>query len=205
MRCFALEGRASCRTTARVYDRGMAVFVSRRERRLWLWTLIAVATIYFTLGLTRRVAWALRDNDLLTITFVAGMVLVAATVAAHAVRRRAGQAEIIVWFGIAAVYVMLFARIGLVEERTHLIEYGVVAVFVFEALSERFGSNPRRAAVLAVVVTSLIGWLDEGIQAILPNRVYDIRDVGFNAGAAVVAVLASLAIGWAERRARPDD
>ena len=38
------------------------------------------------------------------------------------------------------------------------------------------------------------GWLDEGIQALLPNRVDDIRDVGFNALAGLMAITARLAI-----------
>ena len=56
------------------------------------------------------------------------------------------------------------------EERTHLIEYGVVAVFIHEALTER-ASHGRRVplpAALAVLGTALVGTLDEGIQAFLP-------------------------------------
>jgi VanZ family protein len=45
-------------------------------------------------------------------------------------------------------------------------------------------------------VTVLLGWIDECIQAILPNRVYDLRDVGFNTLAAFMAILASLAVAW---------
>jgi VanZ family protein len=65
--------------------------------------------------------------------------------------------------------------------------------------------NNRRVptpAVLAIGVTALIGWLDEGIQALLPNRFYDIQDVGFNALAALMAIVASLALEWARGRVR---
>jgi VanZ family protein len=51
-----------------------------------------------------------------------------------------------------------------------------------------------------VVVTALLGWLDEGIQAVLPNRVYDIRDVGVNALAGLLAIAASLVLEWARGR-----
>ena len=34
----------------------------------------------------------------------------------------------------------------------------------------------------------LLGWLDEGIQALLPNRVYDLRDVFFNSVAAGLVI-----------------
>jgi hypothetical protein len=44
------------------------------------------------------------------------------------------------------------------------------------------GKQLRTApAVLAVVITALLGLLDESIQALLPNRVFDMIDVGFNA------------------------
>lgn len=47
-------------------------------------------------------------------------------------------------------------------------------------------------AALALVVTALPGWLDEGIQALLPNRVYDNFDVLTNVIAALMAILANL-------------
>ena len=55
-------------------------------------------------------------------------------------------------------------------------------------------------AALAVGATALLGWIDEGIQAILPNRVYDIRDVGFNALAGLMAVAAGLVLAWVRQR-----
>ena len=57
-------------------------------------------------------------------------------------------------------------------------------------------------AVLAIVATALLGWLDEAIQLFLPDRVYDLRDVGFNALAGLMAVVASAALAWARRRSR---
>ena len=101
-----------------------------------MWTLVVVVTIYSTLGLTRTLAGALRDSGVLATLFLLGMILVAATVAAQALKTRPGGAEIAVALGVAAVYLLLFVRMA-IEERTHLIEYGVVAVFIYEALAER--------------------------------------------------------------------
>ena len=50
--------------------------------------------------------------------------------------------------------------------------------------------------MLSVAATPLLGWLDEGIQAILPHRYY-LRDVGFNALAGLMAVVACVVLGWA--------
>ena len=131
----------------------MAVFSSDRERRLWLWTLAVVATIYSTLGLARILAEALREHGLLESSFsvgvfLLGMILVAATVVTHGVKVR--PAQIVVALGIAAVYLMVFFRMAIPEERTHLIEYGVVGVFIHEALVERAGpGSPRPGAASA--------------------------------------------------------
>ena len=40
----------------------------------------------------------------------------------------------------------------------------------------------------------MLGWLDEGFQSILPNRIYDLRDVGSN------ALAASLVLAWVRRK-----
>ena len=103
---------------------------------------------------------------------------------------------------VAAVYGIAFVRINTPEERTHLIEYGVVAVLIHQALKERMrnGRQVPLPAVLAVVVTSLLGFLDEGLQAFLPNRICDPRDLGFNAFAALLAIGASLGLGWVRWR-----
>ena len=179
----------------------MSLFTSRRERRLWLWTLLVVAAIYSTLGLARPLAGALRELGLFEALFMLGMLLVGAAILTQGLKTRPGGAEICVALGVAAVYLLLFARVATPEERTHLIEYGVVAVFIYEALGER-ASHGRRVpvpALLAVLAASLVGVLDENIQALLPNRAYDIRDVLFNVLAALMAVAASAALAWARR------
>ena len=43
--------------------------------------------------------------------------------------------------------------------------------------------------LVAAVATGILGWIDEGIQAFLPNRYYDLRDVAFNALAGVLSLL----------------
>ncbi|MCG8606550.1 VanZ family protein [bacterium] len=183
-------------------DKSISLFTSVRERSLWLWTLIVVMVIYSTLGLARTLAWALRDQGLLTPLFLLGVLLIAATIVTQALRVRPGGAEIAAILGIAAAYLLVFVRMGLVTERSHLIEYGIVAVFIYEALRER-ASQGRRVpvpALLAIVATTLIGVLDEGIQLFLPSRVFDPIDILFNFLAAVMAVGASVVLTWVRRR-----
>ena len=184
-------------------DLHFSVHLRARERRLWAGTLGVVVAIYSTLGLAGTLAGAVRQ-DLLEAGVVLCMLLVLATIVTQGLRARPGGAEIGIALGIAAAYTLVFLRMnGSVTERTHLMEYGVVGVFIHEALTER-ASQGRRVpvpALLAMLATTLVGALDEGIQAILPSRVFDPMDMLFNCLAAVMAITASAALRWARRRA----
>ena len=105
--------------------------------------------------------------------------------------------------GVTAVYAMAVVRMGgTLEERTHLFEYGIVAALINQALRER-AANGRRVpapAVLALVATVAVGWLDEGLQALIPNRVYDSFDVVRNTVAALIGIGGSVVVGWVNER-----
>ncbi len=85
-----------------------------------------------------------------------------------------------------------------------MIEYGIVAALIHQALLERVrnGRHVPAPAALSVAVTALLGALDEIIQALLPSRVFDVRDIGFNALAGFMVIAARLALapqrwpGW---------
>ncbi len=182
----------------------MSFFTSDRERRLWLWTLAVVVAIYATLGLARTLAGVLGHSALGGGLFILGCLLVLATIVTQGLKTRPSTAEIGVALGVAAAYLFVFVRMTVPAERTHLIEYGVVALFIYEALIERAAQGRRVPVpgVLAIVATSLIGVLDECIQAVLPSRVFDPRDMLFNVLAAVMAIIASTALRWVRRLGR---
>ena len=176
-------------------------FTSARERRLWLWALAVMVAIYSTLGPARTVADALRERNLLKVSFALVLFLVVGAIAAQWVKKRPGWREIGVALGVALAYLMVWVRIDSWEERTHLIEYGIVAALIHQALLERV-RNGRRVpapAALTVAATALLGLLDEGIQVMLPSRVFDVRDVFFNALAGFMVIAARLAIAPQQR------
>lgn len=93
------------------------------------------------------------------------MFLIVLTVLTYGLKTRPGGVEIGVGLGIAVVYFILCFRLTM-PERSHLIEYSVVAVFIYEALTGR-ASQGRRVpipALLAVLATSLVGAIDVFIQ-----------------------------------------
>ncbi len=185
----------------------MSLFTSVRERRFWYWAALVQFAIYATLGLTGRLVDFLVDRRLVDEAFVAGFFMLVAAILWSGLTASPKNRDVWVVLGVVAAFSMLFPRLFLTE-RTHLFEYGLVGVLVYQALLER-RRNGRRVpvpALLAIVAVALLGWLDEGIQALLPNRVYDLRDVGFNALAGLVSVGGSAALHaarmwWARRRA----
>jgi len=182
----------------------MLHFNSAREKRLWILALAVLAAIYSTAGFAGTLAEVLRENNLLNASFGLGFVLVIVAIVGNALKKGAGPREIWVTLGVAAVWGMVVVRLGVgPAERSHLFEFGLLAVLVHEALIERRGGRRGAApAVFAVVATALLGWIDEGIQALIPGRVYDVRDVGINALAGLMAISASLVLAWARRRLR---
>ena len=183
----------------------MTLFSSRRERRLWLWVLVVMVAIYLTLGLAQTLAETLEERGLLDISlglFLLCMFLVGVTVLTQGLRVRPGGAEVTVAIGVVAAYLLVLTRMTVPTERSHLIEYGVVGVLIYEALTERRGQGRRvpLPPVLAVLATAALGALDEGIQWLLPNRVFDPVDILFNLLAGTMAVAASAALTWARRR-----
>jgi VanZ family protein len=181
-------------------------FTSIEERRLWLWTLVVLAAIYVTMAPAPVLVQALRQRGLLGVVGVTILLSGGLAAAVYFARRRPGGREVGIALGVTAVYLMALLRIPFWEERTHLFEYGLVAILIYHALLERRRSGRRIPvpAAVAIAATALLGWVDEGIQSLLPNRVYDLRDVGFNALAGLMAVTSSAVLARARRRDRAE-
>lgn len=180
----------------------MSLFSSRRERRLWIWTLIVVAVLYSTLGVTPVVAASPLFRNLNAALFLVGMMLVGATIISRGLKIQLTGLNLSIVLGVAAAYVLVFVRFTSTEERSHLIEYGVAAAFIHAALEERArqGRGVPFYPVPAVLATALIGVVDEFIQHFIPNRVFDPLDIAFNTMAAILAVATIAALGWAQKR-----
>lgn len=172
-------------------------FSSSRERRLWLFAALLVVAIYSTLGLASTLAAWLYGQGLMTAAFAACMLLVALTIILLGLGVRPRGIELGAWLGVAVVYFLVLLRLA-IPERTHLMEYGVLAVFILEALHER-AAHDRRVPfppILAILLTGVLGAIDEAIQLAIPSRVFDWMDMLFNLLAATMAVIAAVFLRW---------
>ena len=181
----------------------MSFFKSSREKRLWLYVVMVIIAILSTLAFGRPLQEMLKDQNMQAVIFLTGMILTGTTMIVHGLKVQPDKIELTIWLGLTAVYLMLFLRLGL-PERSHLIEYSVLAIFIHKALIER--RHPSKQvfvpALLALMITSIIGTLDEGIQLFLPTRVFDPVDIFFNCCAALGAIVASTILQWAGKKYR---
>ena len=181
----------------------MSLFKSTKEKRLWLFALAVVLIIISTLFLGTPLTELLADQNVRAVFFLMGMALVAGAVLFHGFRNNASRIEWVVLIGMLAIFLMLFLRLGMAE-RSHLIEFGVLAIFIYMAMSERMGSNIPilKPAIWAFGLSLLIGIIDEGLQIFIPDRVFDPVDIFFNGMAAFMAIGSSLLLQWLRKKFR---
>ena len=157
-------------------------------------------TIFLTLFIGQPLARLLEDQNVRAVFFSFGMLLVGIAIAFHAVKSKPDKFELSVTIGLVGVYSFFVLRLGM-PERSHLLEYSVLAILVHKALQERAG-NPRsvwKPALLAILISFSIGVFDECLQIFIPDRVFDPEDIVFNGSAATTAVVANLIVTGVRR------
>ena len=93
-----------------------------------------------------------------------------------------------IWLAVLAfVYAWGLSRLELPIERIHFIEYGLLGLLVFRAL--RHNIKDTSLYLWSGIIVFCLGFLDEGIQYVLPNRVYQISDVVVNGVAGILGLL----------------
>jgi hypothetical protein len=138
----------------------------------------------------RGVVIALRQQHLLGGAVTALYFLAVAAVVYHVVFdvRLSDRIAYFALVLLAAITGAMVLGLSIPEERVHFVQYGLMAVLARRALAWHVG--PPRQYLGAFAIAAMAGWVDELIQGVLPNRVYDLRDVAINAVAALLAVAA---------------
>ena len=174
----------------------MPLFTSPREKRLWLYAFIVLLAIITTLVFAGDFTFIIVNQNIQVVVFWIAFILIGLSTLIHGLKIRPSKAEIVVWSGIFAVYLLFFLRLGHAE-RTHLMEYSILAIFIHKALVERNqGKKIGISALFAFLITFSIGVLDEFVQLLIPNRVFDAIDILFNTLAVFMTITTSLIIHW---------
>lgn len=167
------------------------------QERLY-WTCVGMVVLAILLSLLVRPSWVtlIGSHDVQVALFVTGLLLTTLTVVIHGLKSSANKREWALLLGISAVYVMLLFRLG-APERTHLIEYSVLAIFLRMAFIEYKKRRTLKYPNLSAWASGVaVGIIDEGLQLIVPHRTFDIEDIFFNVMAVTLAIVAALCINW---------
>ncbi len=179
----------------------MALFTSKREKQLWLWVFAVIIAIFSTLFFGQPLAELFSSQDARAVVFSIVMLLVGTTILIHAIKSKPSSLELTLWIGLAAVYTMFILRLGM-PDRSHLIEYSVLAIFIHKAILER--NNQTRGiplpGLIALVISFTIGVIDECIQILLPDRYFDPEDILFNGMSATMAIGSNAIMHWVRDR-----
>ncbi|MBF0385073.1 MAG: VanZ family protein [Candidatus Omnitrophica bacterium] len=161
--------------------------IERKKR--WIAALAWVFLIFSTLYVVRPVC------DYLSARIPLGIVVNFTTIfsfllflfiAAKKFRIRKVSSFLALFFVFCA-YIYGLKLLVLPAERVHFIEYGILALLLFRALAADLTLGKSFAS--AFVLTSLIGWADELVQGLLPNRYYELKDVCLNSISGLLALL----------------
>ncbi len=104
------------------------------------------------------------------------------------------------WFSfISCLYGLVIYIIDVPVEQVHFIEYGILSGLIYIALKLDIHNNAY-VYFLSIHIVFAFGAVDEAIQWILPNRIFEIRDIVMN-GIAGILVQLLIAMVISKRKA----
>lgn len=154
------------------------------------WSLIIFITIPFARSIqeTVYVRWG---REVFIYAVVLALILVAAVAMVQLLRaRRQAGVSGYLWLGVVTSLTIYSAGHMNIspEETVHFLEYGLLGVLIFRALSHRF--HDAGIYAVAVLVGSLVGATDEIIQWVVPRRFFAFSDIWLNGYAVILAQVA---------------
>jgi hypothetical protein len=107
----------------------------------------------------------------------------------HIIRNhgRYGTGQYLWFFLISGFYGLVIYIVRIPEGQVYFIEYGILSALIYIALTHDI--NNKYIYFVSAAVVFAFGTIDEVIQWILPNRVFDIRDIVINGVAGVLVQL----------------
>jgi VanZ family protein len=162
----------------------------KNERvRRWGLAAVWVGLIFATLPVMRPVCKFLEQYPWYSFVVNGAVLLYVAVFFAHSFRKHfiPSVARYLLLALVLVGYGWGMGQLRIPAERVHFIEYGVLAFLVYRALALDLKSG--WSYFWAFVLTSLIGWSDEGTQYLIPGRYYELRDVGLNVISAALGLL----------------
>ena len=172
---------------------------SERKQHKWfknksfVWFLIAcyMTLIYSTLYIMRPILNFLKATlgDYFSPSIAIIFLIILSLVLAHIISNRERYSvRQYLWFSfICCLYGLVIYILELPEEQVHFIEYGILSALIYLALTHDI--NNRSIFFISSLIVFVFGAIDEVVQWVLPNRIFDIRDIVMNGIAGILVQL----------------
>lgn len=166
----------------------------RWNRIYWLWVFLCVAGIYATVPVARGIqlfVYETAGKDFFTyIVLFVVCSLLAALLYFFIFRLKVRNASQYIWLLLCSgLYIYLTIQLREhPEEAVHLLQYGLLSYFVFNALSYKI--RDWTVYPTTVLFVLFFGITDEFIQWMMPKRFWGLGDVWINVVASMIFVLA---------------
>jgi len=102
------------------------------------------------------------------------------------VRRRAGFIDYTIFAMLLAAYIFSLFQLKIIIEQVHFLEYGLLGFLFIKAV--RIDRLDVGGYIIAIVLVSFVGVIDEYIQGVFPNRVGELHDIYLNILSGVLAL-----------------
>jgi VanZ family protein len=161
--------------------------------KLWFQAFLCIAAILCTVPAARSIQkFVYTSIGRSYITYAILFLIVSGLIALFSVlvfKLKTKNISQYIWlFLISGIYVYFTLRLSPIpEEAAHFVEYGLLTFFVFRALSHRI--RDKSVYVTTILFVTFAGITDEFLQWLLPSRIWDYRDIGFNVVAAALFIL----------------
>jgi len=167
----------------------------RPHKRIWL-ALAYVLVGYCFIFVARPVVLFFRDLNLLrvlvTLICLATFYLLYRLILNNS---RSNHNFSLKWtFGLGAFYSVLLYFVERPEERMHFVQYGLLSPLLIFTLSPYLQRNKAIHHFLSFALSASFGVIDECIQYIAPDRIFEWRDIYMNVAAAFLGSLFSILI-----------
>jgi VanZ family protein len=170
---------------------------TEKEWQSWLYAGIWSLLIFLTVPLARALQEYISEHwgrDLFLYGVIAVILLVLIASLWRPNGRRTPTAVSRFWLIIVATVFIAytFQLRSNPEEAVHFVLYGILSILIYRALTHRF--KDYGIYVVAFLLTTSVGIIDEALQWLTPNRVWGLKDIQLNATAAAL-ILLGLAMG----------
>jgi len=149
-----------------------------------------IAVLYLTVPFARDIEKFLRTHNIFTAGVYLALGLFVLMGAVGALRYTGFRLiNVMVLSLLGLFYILVVMQYRVIAEKIHFIQYGILALLIYNSLSVSTAGFKNYLITLGLV--TVLGWGDELIQALHPERGYDIRDVFLNgiAGALMLGVI----------------